>query len=78
LADFGKELAWPFLDDREHMAQTVPSADGNRARDEHEHAGASFPGHNQEIAYFVALNLAEPAETLDLLRPELWEHLIAA
>jgi hypothetical protein len=60
------------------MAQTVPSADGNRARDEHEHAGASFPGHNQEIARFVALNLAEPAETLDLLRPELWEHLIAA
>jgi hypothetical protein len=31
------------------------------------------------IARFVAPNLAElAAETLDLLRPEFWEHLIAA
>jgi hypothetical protein len=60
------------------MAQTIPRADGHRARDEHEHAGAPFPSHKQEIARFEAPNLAEPAQTLDLLRQEFWKHLIAA
>jgi hypothetical protein len=44
LSDFGKELAWSLFDDRHHMAQTIPGADGNRARDEHKHAGAPFAG----------------------------------
>jgi hypothetical protein len=78
LSDFGKELAWSLFDDRHHMAQTIPRADGNGTYDEHEHAGAPFPCHKQEIARFEAPNLAELAETLDLLQPEFWEHLIAA
>jgi hypothetical protein len=78
LSDFGKELAWSLFDDRHHMAQTIPRADGNRACNEHEHAGAPFPCHKQEIARFEAPNLAEPAQTLDLLRQEFWKHLITA
>jgi hypothetical protein len=72
LSDFGKELAWSLFDDRDHMAQSVPGADGNRARDEHEHAGASFAGYEQEIARFITKDLAEPVETRYLLRPEFW------
>jgi hypothetical protein len=47
LSDFGKELARSLLDDRDHMAQAVPGADGDNARNEHEHAGARFAGHEQ-------------------------------
>ena len=50
LSDFGKELAWSFFDDRHHMAQTIPRADGNGTSDEHEHAGARLTSHEQEIA----------------------------
>jgi hypothetical protein len=45
LSDFGEELARSFFDDWDHMSQTVPGADGNRACDEHEHARARFAGH---------------------------------
>jgi hypothetical protein len=78
MSDFGKELAWSLFDDRHHMTQTIPRADGHGTYDEHEHAGARLTCHEQEIARFVAPNLAKLAETLDLLRPEFWEHLISA
>ncbi len=78
LSDFGNELTHPLFDDRDHMAQAVPGADGDGACNEHEHAGAPFPCHKQEIARFEAPNLAEPAQTLDLLRQEFWKHLITA
>lgn len=77
MSDFGEELPRPVLDDRDNMAQSVPGADGNRARDEHEHAGASFAGYEQEIARLITPNLAEPLETRYLLRLEFREHLIA-
>ena len=54
LSDFGKELARPFLDDRNHMAQAVPGADRNRAFDEHKHAGARFAGHESRDRPFCS------------------------
>jgi hypothetical protein len=60
MSDFGEELARLVLDDRDHMAQTAPGADGNRARDEHEHAGASFAGYEQEIARFISPGSGRP------------------
>jgi hypothetical protein len=57
LSDFGKELARSLFDDRHHMAQTIPRADGNGTYDEHEHAGARLTCHEQEIARFVAMHL---------------------
>jgi hypothetical protein len=47
LSDFGKELARSFFDDRHHMAQAIPRVDGDNARNEHEHTGARFAGHEQ-------------------------------
>jgi hypothetical protein len=73
-----RNWAWSLFDDWHHVAQTIPRTDGNSTYDEHEHAGARLTCHEQVIPRFVAPNLAELAKTLDLLRPEIWEHLIAA
>jgi hypothetical protein len=78
LPDFGKEFSRPFLDNGNHMAQAVVGADRNRALQKQKHTGTRFAGLDQQIACFILPYLAEPAQPLDLLRPEFWEHLIAA
>jgi hypothetical protein len=78
LPDFGQEFSRPFLDDGNHMAQAVVGADRNRALQKQKHTGTRLAGLDQEIAYFILADIAEPAQPLNLLRPELWKHLIAA
>jgi hypothetical protein len=58
----GGQPVWAQTADRSFgRARFIP-----QSNDEHEHAGARLTCHEQEIARFVAPNLAELVETLDL------------
>src|SRR6266436_2854328 len=78
LARFGDEIARPFVDDVDDPPQTLVPRDGDGAGDEDEHARPYFARREQRLASCVAPNRAETAETVDLLRTELREHLAPA
>jgi hypothetical protein len=77
-AGLGQEAPGAELDDRDDVAEPAPGADGDRARDEHEHAGADVAGPDDLIAGRVAASRPEPPEPVDVRRTEARKHPLDA
>src|SRR5712672_1889694 len=78
LADFGRRLARPLVDDRRDTAEAVALSDRDMARQQHEHSGAGLAGFEQGFAIPETSRFAEPAHAFDFVRRQRRECLLEA
>src|SRR5712675_649718 len=76
LADFGKKLTGPLIDDRRDVTEAIALGDRDMAGQDHEHPRSGLAGLEQRFAILVTAHLAEPAHARDLLRRQFRECLL--